>query len=76
MRIEINGSKTLNQLFESYKARYNEETPLSEGQDIAMSELKKITLASPSFDQTAFDKAIVLSRNPRRLVLSLVLEWQ
>ena len=30
MRKAINGTGTIEQLFESYKARYNEETPLSE----------------------------------------------
>jgi hypothetical protein len=82
MSIEINSSKTLNQLFESCKASYNEETPLSEGQDMAMSELEKVTLASPSFGQVVFDKAIALSRESEkagfvlgfRMAVNLMLE--
>lgn len=71
MSIEINSSKTINQLFESCKARYNEETPLSEGQDMALSELEKVTLASPSFGQAAFDKAIALSRESEKAGFAL-----
>ena len=41
MRKAINGTGTIEQLFESYKASYSEETPLSEGQDTAMNELEK-----------------------------------
>lgn len=62
MRKVINGTETIEQLFESYKASYNEGTPQTEEQDTALSELEKATLISPDNYQTAFDKAIVLSR--------------
>ncbi len=52
---------TIETIFENYKASYNEETSLSEGQDTAMSELEKATLINPASGQTAFDKAIALS---------------
>ncbi len=57
---------TIETIFENYKASYNEETSLSEGQDTAMSELEKATLINPASGQTAFDKAIALSRESEK----------
>lgn len=66
MRKAINGTETIEQLFENYKARYNEETPLSEGQDTAMNELEKATLRNLVNGQNAFDTAIALSRESEK----------
>ena len=53
---------TIEQLFENYKASYNEETPLSAEQETAMSELEQETLRDPVIGPTVFDKAVALSR--------------
>lgn len=59
----IKTTETIEQLFENYKASYNEETPQTEEQEKAMYELEQETLHNPLRDQsTAFGKAIVLSR--------------
>lgn len=57
---------TIETIFENYKASYSEETPLSEGQETAMNELEKATLINPASGQTAFDKAIALSRESEK----------
>jgi hypothetical protein len=66
MRKAINGTATIEQLFESYKASYSEETPLSEGQGTAMGELEKATIRNLVNGQTAFDTAIALSRESEK----------
>ena len=57
---------TIETIFENYKASHSEETPLSEGQDKAISELEKATLINPASGQTVFDKAIALSRESEK----------
>lgn len=54
--------ETIEAIFESYKASCNEETPHNEEQDTAMCELEKATLIHPENGQSAFDKAVALSR--------------
>ncbi len=74
--------QTIETIFESYKARYNGETPLSKGQDTAMNELEKATLTDQASSQTAFDKAIALSRESEkagfilgfRMAMNLIIE--
>lgn len=57
---------TIETIFENYKASYSEETPLSEGQDVVLSELEKATLINSASGQTAFDKAIALFRESEK----------
>lgn len=45
---------------------YNEGTPLSEGQNMAMNELEKATVTGEASGQTVFEKAIALSRESEK----------
>ncbi|RKI36826.1 hypothetical protein D7V86_24905 [bacterium D16-51] len=58
--------QTIETIFEGYKARNNEETPLSEGQGIAMGELEKVTLRGMADGEWAFDAAVALSRESEK----------
>ena len=56
-------TETIEQLFENYKASYNEETPQSAEQQTAMNELEKEIFQNLDTNLTsAFDKAVELSR--------------
>lgn len=64
MEKTIKNTETIEQLFESYKATYNEETPQTDEQNAALEQLEQLTL-NPYKQGTAqetWHKAIELSR--------------
>lgn len=60
-KANVSKTATIEQLFEDYKARYYEETPRTEEQTAAMSELEELTNSSKGI-APAYDTAIALSR--------------
>lgn len=64
MEKAIKTTETIEQLFENYKASYNEETPQAREQATAMSEFEQIVFSALETDitQPAYSKAIELSR--------------
>ena len=64
MSKEIKNTETIEQLFENYKATYNEETPQIGEQITALEQLEQITLNpfGQSTTQEIWHKAIELSR--------------
>lgn len=74
MRKAINGTGTIEQLFESYKASYNEETPLTEGQQEELDALSCLLeelapINNPEAyrkQQMYFDNAIAYARESEK----------
>lgn len=60
-KANVSKTATIEQLFEDYKARYYEETPRTEEQTAAMSELEELTNSAKGI-APAYDTAIALSR--------------